>query len=178
MSTSELILEVLKYTVPAGFVLGGVGLVMREYRQRAESKERYGILQKTFAEMVPLRLQAYERAIIFLERIRPESLVIRADGSGKTAKEFQRQMIMEVREEYEHNIAQQLYIKGESWVELVRAKEQVLALVNSTAGKMPPKSSGVDLARNILQEMTRREIAPVQTAIRSLKMDIQQMFRF
>lgn len=178
MSTSELILEVLKYTVPAGFVLGAVGLVMREQRQRAESKDRYGILQKTFAEMVPLRLQAYERAIIFLERIRPESLVIRADGSGKTAKEFHRQMIMEVREEYEHNIAQQLYIKGDSWVELVRAKEHVLSLINSTAGRTPPKSSGVDLARNILQEMTRQETAPIYTAIQTLKTDIQQMFRF
>jgi hypothetical protein len=178
MATSDLILEVLKYVVPAGFVLGAVGMVMRENRLRAETKERYGILQKTFAELVPLRLQAYERAILFLERISPESLVIRADGSGKTAREFQRQMVVEVREEYEHNIAQQLYIKTESWGELVRAKEQILSLINGTASKMPPNASGVDLARRILQEMTRQESAPARTAIGTLKADIQQMFRF
>ncbi|MEM0996518.1 MAG: hypothetical protein AAGN35_05545 [Bacteroidota bacterium] len=178
MSTTDLILEILKYVVPAGFVLGGVGMVMRENRLKAETKEKYGILQQTFAEMMPLRLQAYERAILFLERISPDSIIIRVDGSNKTVQLFQRQLIAEIRAEYEHNIAQQLYIKNDSWEELVRAKEQTLALINATARTLPPDAKGMELGKRVLQEMSRQENSPTRSAIRALKSDVQQTFRF
>ncbi|HHG86377.1 MAG TPA: hypothetical protein ENJ82_16620, partial [Bacteroidetes bacterium] len=65
MTSTELILEILKYTLPAGMVLAAVVIVMKENRARHETKERYEILQKTYAQLLPLRLQAYERAILF-----------------------------------------------------------------------------------------------------------------
>lgn len=178
MTTTQLILEILKYTLPAGMVLAAVAVILRENRTKQETKERYQILQKTFAEMVPLRLQAYERAILFLERISPEHLIIRCDGNGKSARVFHLQMTMEIRAEYEHNIAQQLYIKQDSWMELARAKEQVLSLINQTAAKLGPDAPGIELGKKILQEMTARELAPTHGAIRALKGDVQQMFRF
>lgn len=178
MTTTEVILELLKYIVPAGLVLTAVLLVMRENQKKLETEKRYGIYQKTFADMVPLRLQAYERAILFLERIAPENLLIRVDARGKENRLFHQQLITEIRAEFEHNLAQQLYIKNDSWKTLVVAKEQLISLINTSNRSLPPNAPGVDLGRTILNKLVDAEIQPTQQAIRVLKEDIQGMFRF
>lgn len=178
MSTSEIILELLKYTVPAALVLAGVTYVLRSGERKAETKAKYGIYQKTFADLVPLRLQAYERAVLFLERISPENLLLRVDGRGKTVRQFHSELIAEIRSEYEHNIAQQLYIKEESWQGLVRAKDQIISLVNTSTKGISADGPGIDLGKKVLNKMVESESAPTHEAIRILKGDIQAMFRF
>ncbi len=178
MTTTEVFLELLKYIVPAGLVLAGVLLVMRENQKKLETEQRYGIYQKTFAEMVPLRLQAYERAILFLERISPENLLIRVDARGKESRVFHQELIAEIRAEFEHNLAQQLYIKNESWRSLIVAKEQVIALINQSGRALPPKAPAVDLGRTILNKMVDAEMQPTHQAVKVLKEDVQGMFRF
>lgn len=178
MSTGEILLEILKYVGPAGLVLGAVAFVLREQNNRKEAADRYRIYQKTFAHIVPLRLQAYERLVIYMERITPENLVTRVETGGKTARIFQMQLIAEVREEYAHNIAQQLYIKKDTWNEIFRSKEQVVALVNHSAKTLPPDAPALELARRILGEMVKAETGPTYAALNALKDDVQGMFRF
>ncbi len=178
MSTAEVLLEVLKYVAPAGLVLGAVALVMREQRSRKESADRHRIYQKTFAHLVPLRLQAYERLIIYIERIGLESLLTRVDPQGKNVRIFQQQLTAEVREEYSHNIAQQLYIKSETWEEVATAKERVIALINQVAKSLPPDAPAIELARRMLNEMVKSETTPTLAAHNALKQDVQAMFRF
>lgn len=178
MSTAEVLLEVLKYVAPAGLVLGAVALVMREQRSRKESADRHKIYQKTFAHLVPLRLQAYERLIIYIERIGLESLLTRVDPQGKNVRIFQQQLTAEVREEYSHNIAQQLYIKSETWEEVAAAKERVIALINQVAKSLPPDAPAIELARRMLNEMVKSETTPTLAAHAALKQDVQSMFRF
>lgn len=178
MSTSEIVLEVLKYVAPAGLVLGAVALVLREQRSRKEAADRHRIYQKTFAHLVPLRLQAYERLIIYIERIGLENLLTRVDPQGKNARVFQMQLTAEVREEYTHNIAQQLYIKSDTWSEVATAKERVIALVNQVAKTLPPDAPAIELARRLLNEMVKSESSPTLAAHTALKQDVQAMFRF
>jgi hypothetical protein len=178
MSTAEVLLEVLKYVAPAGLVLGAVALVLREQRGRKESADRHRIYQKTFAHLVPLRLQAYERLIIYVERIGLESLLTRVDPQGKNVRIFQQQLTAEVREEYSHNIAQQLYIKSETWEEVATAKERVIALINQVAKTLPPDAPAIELARRMLNEMVKADTTPTLAAHTALKQDVQAMFRF
>lgn len=178
MSTSEVIVEILKYAVPAIIVLVGMILVMRESQKKMETEQRYGLYQKTLAEIIPLRLQAHERVILLLERISPENLLIRVDARGKDCGYFQRELIAEIRREYEHNIAQQLYIKSDTWKGVVVAKEQVIALINASAKEVDPKAAGVALGKNVLNKMVRtEEVMPTHRAVRALKEDIQGMFK-
>lgn len=178
MSTAEVLLEVLKYVAPAGFVLGAVALVLKEQRSRKEAADRHKIYQKTFAHLVPLRLQAYERLIIYIERIGLENLLTRVDPQGKTARVFQMQLTAEVREEFTHNIAQQLYIKSETWAEVATAKERVIAMVNQVAKSLPPDAPAIELARRMINEMVKSETSPTLAAHAALKQDVQGMFRF
>jgi hypothetical protein len=178
MSTAEIFLEIMKYVAPAGLVLGAVALVLREQRSRKEAADRQRIYQKTFAHLLPLRMQAYERLIIYIERIALENLLTRVDPQGKAARIFQMQLASEVREEFSHNIAQQLYIKSETWAEVATAKERVIAMINQIAKSMPPEAPAIDLARRLLSEMVKSETSPTLAAHTALKQDVQGMFRF
>jgi hypothetical protein len=178
MKTTDIILELLKYIVPAGMVLATVGILLRENRQRAEIKERYKVFQGALGQIVPLRLQAYERALLFLERISLENLILRVDGRGKTVKAFQMEMTAEIRAEFEHNLAQQLYIDSETWDTVVRAKEQTIGFINQTAMALPKEATGPDFGKFLLKEMIRTETVPAREAILHLKRDVQKMFRF
>ncbi len=177
MTFINVFLELMKYIVPAGFVLAGVFLVMRENQKRLLTEQRYGIYQKTLADLVPLRLQAYERAVLFLERISPENLLIRVDARGKESGYYHQELISEIRAEFEHNFTQQLYIKNESWKTLVSAKEQVISLINQAGQTLSPKAQGIDLGRAILNKLAKVEIQPTHQAIRVIKEDVQGMFR-
>ena len=178
MSTTELILEILKYTLPAGLVLAAAVMVIRENQKKTELQERYGIVQKTYAQVMPLRLQAYERAILFLERISPENLLLRVDARGKTARQFQLELIQEIRGEYDHNVAQQLYVTEDGWSTLARAKEQIIGMINRTARELQPEAQGSELGRKILNKMVEADSAPARDAIKVLKRDIQKMFNY
>lgn len=177
MKTTEILLELLKYIVPAGLVLGAVAVVLRENRQKAEMKERYRVLKGTLDQIVPLKLQAYERAILFLERISPENLLLRVGGHDKTVQLFQMQLTMEIRAEFEHNISQQLYIESESWGVLVRAKEQIIALIHQVAKTLPADAVGSELTKRVLNEMVKQESVPAREGIVRLKQDVSRMFR-
>lgn len=178
MNTADIILELLKYIVPAGLVLGTVAVMLRESRQKAELRQRYKVFQGALAQIVPLRLQAYERALLFLERISFENLILRLDSKGKSARVFQMEMTAEIRAEFEHNLAQQLYIDGESWDAVIRAKEQTIGFINQTASGMAKEATASDLGKTLLREMVRTETVPAREAILYLKRDVQKMFRF
>lgn len=172
----DLLLEILKYSVPAVVVLVGMLMVMRENQKKTAVEERYKMLSQTLSEIVPLRLQAYERAVLYLERISPENLLLRVDGRGKTARVFQAQLLMEIRAEYEHNIAQQIYISNDGWGALVQAKEQLIQLINQSTHELKPDAGGVELGKQVLGNLMDKT-SPTTVAIRTLKSDIQGMFR-
>lgn len=178
MKTTDVILELLKYIVPAGFVLGTVAVMLRERQKKEEMRQRYKVFQGALSQIVPLRLQAYERALLFLERISLENLILRVDGRGKPARAFQMEMTAEIRAEFEHNLTQQLYIDSESWEAVVRAKEQTIGFINSVGSGMPQEASGMDLGKLLLREMIKTETVGPREAILLLKRDVQKMFRF
>jgi hypothetical protein len=151
--------------------------MLREGRQKAESKQRYAVFKDALNQVLPLRIQAHERLLVFLERIKYESLLMRIDGRGKSAKAYQMELTLEIRAEFEHNIAQQLYIDRETWESIVRAKEHTISVIHQTAQALPAEASGSDLGKLVLREMVRTEIVPTLEAIGQLRRDVQKMFR-
>lgn len=177
MKTTDVILELLKFIVPAGLVMGTVAILLRENRQKAEMKLRYSVFQGALSTIVPLRLQAHERLLMFCERIKFESLLLRVDGRGKSAKAYHLELIAEIRAEYEHNLTQQLYIDRETWEDIVKAKEHTIGFIHQMAQSLPNEANGPDLGKQILREMVRSEVVPTMDAIGNLRRDVQKMFR-
>ena len=177
MEIANLIFELLKYVLPAGVVLVGVKLVLDSQENKAERKERLEVRSMAISKLIPLRLQAYERAILYLERISPENLLIRVQPTGKSAKVYQQELTFHIRSEYDHNMAQQLYVTAESWMALMRAKEQILALINQSGREIADTANGGELGRRIVEKLIASELTPTNDAIAILKKDIQKTFR-
>jgi hypothetical protein len=123
--------------------------------------------------LLPLRLQACERFVLYLERISPNNLLLRVSQPGAGVRELQALLIRTIREEFEYNLSQQLYISQGTW-ELVRnAKEEAISLVNRAADNLPANANPADLSRAILDLSMERDKLPSAKAIDAIKKEIR-----
>lgn len=176
MSGVELFIEAIKYILPAG-VVAITGWYLLQSQQRKENVQEVRALRAdVLKQNLPLKLSAYERAILFLERIQPQNLLPRLNAPGLTVQDYRLLLIQGIREEYEHNIAQQLYISHQAWNALAQAKEEILSLVNEASQGLPPEDEGVKLGKRILEIYGQKESNPAQKAIFMLKQDILPFF--
>ena len=126
-------LEILKYVLPSLVVFAAAYFLIRSFldHEVKELKEEKKDISRKAA--VPLRFQAYERIVLFLERISPPNLVLRVSQANMSKEILQAELLKTVREEYEHNLAQQIYISDKAWEVVNGAKEEVLSDINTAA---------------------------------------------
>ncbi len=99
----------------------------------------------------PLQLQAYERLVILTERIALPNLVSRANQPGLTAKEMQLLMLESIKQEFEYNSSQQIYVSPVAWQAVNNLKEQNMLIINQVAQTLPADSRGYDLGKRIME---------------------------
>ena len=166
------ILGILAYLLPAIVLYLALRYGMQAYLNN-EEKKRLAARQSAYDEsLLPLKLQACERLILLLERITPAQAVNRALQPGMTAYEFQMTLLKNIREEFEHNVAQQLYISPACWSLIRTAKEQVIHMVNISASETPSDSTAANMARLLIENWSTLDQNPVQSAIDQLKNEI------
>jgi hypothetical protein len=123
----------------------------------------------------PLRLQAAERMILFLERIRPERLFQRI-GLTSSYLELQQRVLEEIRQELDHNVAQQLYIKAEVWDKILLAASLTSAslvhAINAHASETETKTILVSVLQNLDPEINQK----IDQALQAIKDEVQQNF--
>lgn len=123
--------------------------------------------------LVPLRLQACERFILYLERISPNNLLLRINQPGQSAREFQSTLLRTIREEFDYNLSQQLYVSPETWELIRHAKEEAISLVNRAAAALPENANSSDLSRIILDLSMEKHKLPASKAIEAVKQEIR-----
>ena len=128
------ILEILKYVLPSLVTLGGVYLIVKTFLNDENSRRNHELNKRVISEQrkiaLPLRLQAYERIIVFLERIHPFSLLQRIYQPNMLLTEMHLELIKTIRVEYEYNLSQQIYISNDAWKMVTTAKEETIKLIN------------------------------------------------
>lgn len=180
-------LEILKYILPSIVVLITAYFLLklhlntqeeinkRELKTQIEEL-RLQIKQEDKKYLTPIRLQAYERMVLFLERISPQSMVFRIHKPSQNVFQLQSALLKAIRDEYEHNLAQQLYISKESWAMLKAAKEDMVKLINTSAANLKPDELGIELSKKIFEASIGIEKQNTERAIEMLKKDIQKLF--
>lgn len=128
------------------------------------------------ASLLPLRLQAHERLIIFVERINPANLLVRLHQQGIGVKELQNLVVNDIKSEFQHNITQQLYVNSESWNVIRKLKNDTIAMINNVVQGLPETATGVDVSKKVLQHMATISENPYDLTIDHLKKDIYQLF--
>lgn len=172
----ETVLEILKYILPAFITFGATYFVMQKFLDNEHRKQLLLFRKESQKETTPLRLQAFERVVLFLERSALDKLVLRVYKPGMSAKLLQSQLITTINDEFNHNLTQQIYISSTSWEVVKRAKDETIKVVNLAAAQMEDTSTGNDLSKKIFEIMMKLEMAPTQIAINQLKKEIRQIF--
>jgi hypothetical protein len=121
-------------------------------------------------------LQAYERMTLFLERITLNNLVLRLSSQALSAREFHQLLVREVREEFNHNLSQQVYMSDKVWIDIVRAMEDVVQVINEANASMPENASAMDLGRRIFQLAIEKNTNQTITALKSLKDEVRSLY--
>jgi len=171
----EQVLEFAKIIVPAGLVLYAMYLTMKSFLNKELEKKMLEIRAKSIETVLPSRLQAYERMCLFLERISPSSLILRLNIGKFTAVEFQHILHNEIREEYNHNVSQQVYMSIEVWDLIKGAKEELVTIINESALKMNEGATSIDLSKEILETVHSRTDS-IANALIEVKNEISQVF--
>lgn len=169
------------------YILLGVALVIfMIFTIRDWSLQRRKYSDQTMAEAskehqetaLPLRLQAYERLVVFMERIRPENLIARVGEPGLKVKDIRMLMIHSIQSEYEHNVSQQIYVSLEAWEAVSNAKEQLVSLINSVAEKVSPEAEGRALSKQLLELSLHEKDFPARTALHVLNTEAKKLMGY
>ncbi len=169
-------LEILKYILPSLVVFFTAYLLILKFINNDQQKRKLEIVLNNQKIITPIKLQAYERLILFLERISAESLIIRTQQQGMTSKQLHIALLRTIRAEFEHNISQQLYITQQAWELIKASKENSIKLINDCAVNTNPKSSSIVLSRIILEKVMKKTKSPTSVAIDFLKREMNEFF--
>ncbi len=172
----ETLFEVLKYTLPSLIVFGTSYLIIRSFLETDQKKRKMELRMANLKTITPIKLQAYERLTLFLERISPESIIMRIMDHKMTSGQLQSALLKVIRTEYEHNLSQQIYISAQAWAVIKTSKEQTVKLINSSMDKIDRDSPAMNLSKIILENTVTLNANPTQPAIDFLKGEIRQVF--
>lgn len=169
---------ILMVTLPLLIVGGIVTVVLNQQTRRLLAEQDKTLRSQSVSTVVPLIVSALERATLYLDRIRSENLLGRQSPAKLPAKLLYNQLLDDIRTEYEHNAAQQLYISEKAWGALVACRDNALRLVMEAAeGQELEKMSGLELAQriyNLEQEQTEK---PIPLATQLLRRELQRLLQ-
>lgn len=150
--------------------------ILKKDIQGLISTKQYESNKEIRSHLLPLRLQAHERLIIFIDRIDPSNMMLRLHHQGIGILELQAAVLNEVRSEYQHNITQQLYVDPATWQVIKKLKDDTIAMVNNGVQGLGTEATGKDLSKTILEHMAGIEDNPYDLTIGLIKIEIQRLF--
>lgn len=172
----EVVLEILKYILPAAIVFITAWLLLKAFLENENKRRLLEMKMDRQAMISPVRLQAYERIVLLLERISPGSILMRVAVPGMSAFQLQTSLIQNIREEFEHNLSQQIYLSTAAWELTRNAKEETIKLVNLAASRLNDGADATELSTLILQMSMNQDKSASATAIEFIKAEVRQNF--
>lgn len=168
------VLSYVAYLLPA-IVVGIVAyFFFKGHTANEEGRRRYLVQKEAQKQIMPLRLQAYERITLFLERIDPKRLLVRVKPFSDSKDDYENLLIKNIEQEYDHNLTQQIYITPECWNLVNAAKNATIHIIRQ--GAMHEKDGNVDKMREWLLQNFMEETTPSQKALAYVKNEVGELF--
>jgi len=164
--------EILKIVLPALIVFVTAYFLFRDMLENDQRRREFEFRVLHAKEMTPVKLQAYERLTIFLERISPESMLIRHEPHDLTVAQYHQVLLGTIRQEYEHNLSQQIYVSPILWETIRGAKEKLIAIINRSAEEVDQNGPGYELSKKIFGNYHDEDPLPVAVALKDLKKEV------
>ncbi|MBJ7882629.1 hypothetical protein [Gelidibacter salicanalis] len=168
------LIDALLYAIPA-VITGLVAYYFFKEHTKHENGRRRFLLKKDMqVNAMPLRLQAYERMAIFLERITPSKLIVRVTPTSSNKDDYESLLIASIEQEFEHNLSQQIYITDECWNIISAAKNATIQLIRKAS--LLEKTDTADKLREVVLTEMMEKRAPSDAALSYIKQEVSAMW--
>jgi len=168
------IIEIIAYCLPA-LITGGTAYYVFNLHLKNETNRRdFYIRKENQKQALPLRLQAYERMTLFLERIDPTKLLLRVVPNSMDKYEYQNLLIFHIEQEFEHNLAQQIYISENCWSVITTVKNTLIHTIRRTNNSEEIESA--DKLREIILTDLLDNLSPTNVALSVIKKEVSDLF--
>ena len=165
MDITAVLLDILKYTIPAIIVLVSSYLIVNKFLVSEMQRKQMAIFKDTQDVTLRLKLQAYERLVLFIERITARQIIPRVYDSSMTVQDLQHTITFNINAEFEHNLSQQIYVSNNVWQTVKGVKEQELMMVNQLARTLNAEAPAKELHVRILEVQQNMEEADLPTTV-------------
>ncbi|MDC1106241.1 hypothetical protein OAT16_06015 [Prolixibacteraceae bacterium] len=168
---------ILIVTIPCAIVAVVSIYSMRTAVNKERETREFELKLKNRESLTQYRLQAYERLALFLERISPSAFVLRIPPVGKTVLQYQRELLIMLRQELDHNVSQQVYVSSELWGHIRLSKERMSMLISQAASELSPEMPAEALRNEIFENYSDFEDdQPIEMALDLLKSEVARYF--
>lgn len=165
------IIEGLLYTLPA-IVTGAVAFyIFNGFLKQNTKEKKLELLASKKKDSLPIKLQAYERMLLFCERINPVKMLLRVKPIGENTDNYLQLLIGNIEQEFEHNMVQQIYISDQCWNVIIASKAAVINKLKQVAEN---SNSSSDLRENVLLDYSKA-LPPTDTAIAFIKSEVKKL---
>ncbi len=165
----QTILEIIKYTLPGLIVFAAVYYILRQYLNSQYELKRLEIKSNYSQQAIPIKLQAYERLLLFCDRISIPSLLLRLKSKEMNADQLKTAMIISVQKEYEHNMAQQLYTSHKLWEILTLVKNDIISIISDAGSSVGAQASSQELSAALMNQLRSLNKSPEHVGIQAIK---------
>jgi RNase H-fold protein (predicted Holliday junction resolvase) len=172
----EVVVDILMFIIPSIIVFAVAYYFVTKFLDDQRNTRLMEFKKEHSKQITPIKLQAYERLALFLDRISPDNLVVRLSKSGQSAGQLRQALIQTITDEFNHNISQQIYVSDQSWSMIKAVKEQIIGIVELSYKECDENESGPSLGKRILTKLMAEKQIPTQRAIELLKKEIEIIF--
>lgn len=171
MNTSEM-MQILYFVIPtaiAGFLMA----YAYKLGQKQPKKSIEIAKNTTKNELLQLRIQAYERLILLIERINPSQILLRIVPQNEDLKSYQNEVILQIEKEFEHNITQQIYVSAQCWKSILMAKNTIIQNLFLAANYENVKTAN-DFRQQVLKDNKQDEVCELAASF--IRKEVQKLW--
>ncbi len=175
---TQILANLLYFTIPT--VITGLlayFLLQQFFKNEKSRREDDNFSLKnieTTKESLPIRLQAYERLSLFLERIAPNNLLLRVSPISDNSKDYENMLIQNIEQEFEHNVAQQIYVTDECWSVIMTCKNSIIQSIRKA--NLDDKISDSNQLREAILKGLLEKQSPTLTAISFVRNEVSKLW--
>ncbi|PWH81580.1 DUF7935 family protein [Brumimicrobium oceani] len=172
----EYITYIIVALVPALAVIYIVNIFLKKQGEREITNLNVNLKKERQNFFLEPRMEAYQRIVLLLERINPQSLIMRLHDPNKSAIMLQTELLSNIRNEFDHNVAQQIFISTSSWEMVKKSKEETIKIINVAAQALGEEATSIELSNKIFEIVGELDELPTEITIKLLKEELHRLF--
>lgn len=170
----ERIIDILFNLLPAAIVGAIAYYFFKQHIENEAGRRRFLLQKDRQKESLPIRLQAYERMALFLERITPSKLLTRVNPNSSNKEDYESLLVASIQQEFEHNLSQQIYLSDDCWTVIIAAKNATIQLIRKA--NMNEKTDSANKLREVILTELMEAPAPSNAALSFIKKEVGEMW--